>query len=162
MKIELKAFKHFPSISEETNAFSATIYVDGKNVGQCDNRGQGGCSDYHFKDPATRNAVEKFVEALPEDEWEYDGKKYSKKQNLSDFLDDLASKIIEQKEAEKMVKKAQKIKAQALANGAKIVFQIDQGYQVSWLPLKTDQNQPRLIALIAEKYKVSTEKITVL
>ena len=41
MKIELKNFKHFPSISEETEAFSATIYVEGQRMFLASNRGHG-------------------------------------------------------------------------------------------------------------------------
>ena len=41
MKIELKSVKHYESMSEETNCFQATIYIDGKRVGEASNRGYG-------------------------------------------------------------------------------------------------------------------------
>jgi len=48
MKVELKSVKVNQRMSEETLCFSATIYVDGKKVGEVLNRGCGGCNDYHF------------------------------------------------------------------------------------------------------------------
>jgi hypothetical protein len=41
MKIELKNIKHYESMSEETNCFQATIYIDGKRAGEASNRGHG-------------------------------------------------------------------------------------------------------------------------
>jgi len=48
MKIELKNVKHNERFSEETNCFSATLYVDGKRIGEVANRGYGGCDEYGF------------------------------------------------------------------------------------------------------------------
>lgn len=47
MQITLKNIKHSPSLSEETNAFTATVYIDGVNVGDVSNHGTGGCNMYH-------------------------------------------------------------------------------------------------------------------
>jgi hypothetical protein len=41
MNIELKSFKHFASLSEETEAFSAMVYVDGKRAFIAENTGKG-------------------------------------------------------------------------------------------------------------------------
>jgi hypothetical protein len=48
--IELKNIKHMPSLSEETDAYSATIYVDGKKFAEVSNHGHGGSDDYHSID----------------------------------------------------------------------------------------------------------------
>lgn len=42
MQIVLKNVKNHADMSEETNCFSATIYVDGKKVGTVKNDGRGG------------------------------------------------------------------------------------------------------------------------
>ena len=47
MKIELKNVKHIEHMSEETNCFTASIYIDGKRAGEVSNRGQGASHDYH-------------------------------------------------------------------------------------------------------------------
>lgn len=47
MKIELRNIRINARLSEETNCFSATLYVDGKKVGECLNRGHGGETEVH-------------------------------------------------------------------------------------------------------------------
>lgn len=42
MKIEIKNIIHSVSLSEETNAFVADLYVDGKKIAKCSNDGRGG------------------------------------------------------------------------------------------------------------------------
>ena len=41
-RIELKNVKHMEALSEETHAYSATVYVDGKRWASVSNQGQGG------------------------------------------------------------------------------------------------------------------------
>lgn len=65
MNIELKNVKFHASMSEETNCFEATIYVDGKKIGDVNNRGYGGPNDYHYTDKARGDAFEKYCRALP-------------------------------------------------------------------------------------------------
>ena len=43
--ITLKSIKHMPSLSEETAAYTATIYVDGVKFAYVSNRGHGGCDE---------------------------------------------------------------------------------------------------------------------
>lgn len=47
MKIELKNFKHAAFASEETLCFEATVYVDGKKLGDASNSGRGGCTNIY-------------------------------------------------------------------------------------------------------------------
>lgn len=47
MKIEIKNIKHSRSLSEETNAFAADIFINGEKVGSCSSRGNGGSTDYY-------------------------------------------------------------------------------------------------------------------
>ena len=43
MKIELKNLKHYPAFTEETEAFTATVYVDGNRLCTAENTGKGSC-----------------------------------------------------------------------------------------------------------------------
>ncbi|PUZ21298.1 hypothetical protein DCC81_25150 [Chitinophaga parva] len=45
MKIEIKNISHSERLSEETHAFAATLYIDGKKVGNVRNEGMGGPTD---------------------------------------------------------------------------------------------------------------------
>lgn len=47
MEIEIKNIKHSRSLSQETNAFAADIFINGEKVGFCSNRGNGGCTSYN-------------------------------------------------------------------------------------------------------------------
>lgn len=47
MKIEIKNVKYAAFASEETNCFSATVYIDGVKCGDASNDGHGGCTFIH-------------------------------------------------------------------------------------------------------------------
>jgi hypothetical protein len=47
MKVELKKISFNERMSEETNCFTADLYINGRKVGECKNEGHGGCTDYH-------------------------------------------------------------------------------------------------------------------
>ena len=48
MHIDLKSFKHYSRLSQETVAFDAVLYVDGKKMGTVQNEGRGGAHRYGF------------------------------------------------------------------------------------------------------------------
>lgn len=48
VKIELKNIHTNERLSEETNCYSADLYVNGKKVGTTGNRGCGGCDEVHL------------------------------------------------------------------------------------------------------------------
>lgn len=47
-RITIGAFKHFAGMSEETEAFTANVLLDGKVIGYADNAGKGGCTHVRF------------------------------------------------------------------------------------------------------------------
>jgi len=47
MKIELKKITYSARLSEETSAFAADIWIDGRRAGEVRNDGQGGSNRYH-------------------------------------------------------------------------------------------------------------------
>ena len=70
MKIELKNIKFSEALSEETNAFTANLYINGKKVGYCKNQGHGGCTDYHADEPEHREIIkeaEEYFKSLPKE-----------------------------------------------------------------------------------------------
>lgn len=64
-KIELRRITHNARLSQETNAFAADIYVDGKKVGTAQNAGHGGPTDYHITPRELREAIEDYAKSLP-------------------------------------------------------------------------------------------------
>lgn len=61
MKIELKNIKVYTKLSEETNCYTASLYVDGKRIGYVANRGCGGPDEFDGDDGAY-NRADKWLE----------------------------------------------------------------------------------------------------
>ncbi len=64
MKIEVRNLKHSASLSDETYAYTATIYVDGKPAFHASNHGTGGPDMYHPIAPFTYADVKRVDEYL--------------------------------------------------------------------------------------------------
>lgn len=67
MKIELRNIKILASLSEETPAYTGTLFVDGKKIGDVSNHGHGGCDEYHG-DEAAYTAAARFIHAQEKDD----------------------------------------------------------------------------------------------
>lgn len=57
MQLTLRNIKHSPSLSEETNAYTATVYKDGKPFCHVSNHGHGGCDMQHPIAPFTYDDI---------------------------------------------------------------------------------------------------------
>lgn len=103
MNIELKKLKIYPAMSEETTAFSATLFIDGKEICQCKNDGRGGQTDIQgYND--VREILEKanaFLKKQRKGEKTYDG-------YLEDFVDNLVAKEDAKKQTDSIIKKMDK------------------------------------------------------
>jgi hypothetical protein len=113
MKIELKNVKFYERMSEETNAFTADIFVNGKNVGYAKNDGHGGCTDYHHnsaKDREIIDAAEKHCLTLPPINYSFG----EIDMNLENKIDQLFEEWLKAKGENKLQKKLQKDMLEAL------------------------------------------------
>ncbi len=63
MEITLKNISHNERLSEETNCFSATIYIDGKNAGEASNHGHGGPTMIHPRE--LEQKINAYTKTLP-------------------------------------------------------------------------------------------------
>lgn len=77
MKIQIKNIQFSEAMSEETNAFAASLYINGKKVGGCKNTGQGGCTDYWGDTPEDREIIKE-----AEDYFRSQPKKHSERFNF--------------------------------------------------------------------------------
>lgn len=64
MKLELKNVKIHPDMSQETDCFSADLWVDGKKTGQVRNEGHGGSHRYDIP-YAIQDKLHEWAKALP-------------------------------------------------------------------------------------------------
>lgn len=128
MKIELKKIKIAANMSEETTAFTAELFVNGKNIGYVKNDGRGGCTDYYNnpdeKSKEALKAAEAYCLTLPE----VDYGSFKHKMDLETFIDELLDKHLKEKEKIKLEKKM--VDA--------IIFGVPNGY--SYTQIK--QNRP--------------------
>ena len=95
MKIELKNVKISESLSEETTAFTADIFVNGKKAGYARNDGRGGCTNYQpFQETRELlNEAEKFTLTLPKIKYDFNGKTFEMDSNLENVIDNLLEKF---------------------------------------------------------------------
>lgn len=116
MKIELKKIKHARSLSEETNAFTAELHVNGEYVADCKNAGHGGQTDIHARFSTDENKrkyyhnlvqqAEVFCKKLPKlpSEFSKDGLAMS----LDFYIDLEVEKDLNKKEVQRVIKKLDK------------------------------------------------------
>lgn len=106
MKIELRKLKIVESMSEETTAFTADIYIEGYKSGYAKNDGQGGCTFYHTYE--VRRDLIKQAEAyclgLPAKDYG----SFKLPMNLEHFIDKIVDETLQAKEQAKFDKKLQK------------------------------------------------------
>jgi hypothetical protein len=117
MKIELKQVKYYERLSEETNCFSAFVYVDGIKCASAENRGVGGMTDIWPLDIKYKELVkqaEEFCKTLPPYVFS-DGDTMPYK--LDTLVDELFEKHLDEKYKEKHAKKMQKLFNDAIVIG---------------------------------------------
>lgn len=110
MKITLKNVKHYESMSEETDCFEASLYVDGKKVGRVSNRGTGGSNDYHLDDFSLEKKLDDWCKTnLPK--WKMsdtfsDGDDEENDTNLEIYIGELLESYLKTKELKKHLAKS--------------------------------------------------------
>lgn len=110
MKIELKKIAFYERMSEETNAFTADIYVNGVKTGYAKNDGRGGCTWYHAfegKENLLKEA-EAYAKTLPPIPYDFGDRKTTIEVDLEFLINDLLEKHLATKENAKFAKKREK------------------------------------------------------
>ena len=121
MKIELRKLKVAEHMSEGTTAFTADLFVDGVNIGYAKNDGRGGCTDYNiipgkkfssggFDFDTNREILikaEAFCLTLPPIKYPaaHGMKTFEVPMNLENFIDELVSAHLKEKDQKKFEKK---------------------------------------------------------
>lgn len=68
----LKGLKMYPRLSTDSEAFSATLYFDGKKLADCTDDGNGGCVDVRFLDRSNEKPFYDWIKSQPERRYEAD------------------------------------------------------------------------------------------
>jgi hypothetical protein len=120
MKIELKNIQHSEALSEETNAFSASLYINDIKAGTASNRGHGGPTDYHALNERGRQLIkeaEEYCKTLPPEKFTAGGEEHTLDSNLEVYIDNLLQKHLEQKDLQKFRNKLDKAIQQTIVFG---------------------------------------------
>lgn len=107
MKVELKRLQIYERMSQETTAFNADVWIDGKKAGTAKNAGHGGNTDVRIDDRALAAALREYGKKLVPDE-------YKKFPPPGDewIVDDLVERAHAAKETARVAKKTAKIDAE--------------------------------------------------
>jgi hypothetical protein len=134
MKIELKNFKYYDRLSEETLCFVGNIWVNGIKCGYAENSGKGGCTSYHHEGTQESRELirqaEEYCLKLPPIIYKASAT-YNKDikidMNLTNYIDDLCCELVKKKEkdaiAKKLNKEMQKGILIGIDNGNEIAYQ---------------------------------------
>lgn len=106
MKVELKRLQVYERMSQETTAFNADVWIDGKKAGTAENNGHGGNTNVRIADRALAAALREYGKTLVPDEY----KEFSPGDEW--IVDDLVEKTCAAKESARVAKKSAKIDAQ--------------------------------------------------
>lgn len=128
-EFEIKSFKHLESRSEETNCFSAILYINGKKMADCGNSGHGGPTDVTFF-PQYRKMereIEEFLKTQPKIKFE----SCEFGRTLDYIVDELVEELLVAKHLKKLLKKT----------GQYLIFQNAQGsyHQIGWKKYRVDE-----------------------
>ena len=132
MQIELKNFRFYDRLSEETYCFTANIWVNGTKCGNAENRGYGGETDYHHEGTEQSKELikqaEEYCLKLPPIVWKSisSGKDLSLDMNLTRYIDELVSALVKKKDEENIAKKMNKEMQKGILIG------IDEGGDIAY------------------------------
>jgi len=147
MNVTLKSVKIHPDMSEETNCFSATIYLDNKRVGTVRNSGRGGCNDYHWEKPEAGRQIEEFAKTLPlPSEYFSEGLPM----DIDLFIDDLMEKHEENKQYKRSCKTKTLFRLEGQEKGVYYEIKIPYSTQVK-LKLQ-EKHGDKLVEIINERF----------
>jgi hypothetical protein len=108
MEIKLKNIHVDFRLSEETNAFTADLFINGKNAGTAINDGHGGMTTCRAKDREGAELIrdaEIWCEQLPREVMQYDdGSKHTMSVSLDYYLDTMVDEHIAKKEQARIEK----------------------------------------------------------
>lgn len=104
-KIELRKIHHHKGISEETNAFDAEVWVDGRKAGFASNRGHGDPVLVHYDSPIWEQKVDAFIKTLPEKEGKVGSKSFKYKEDEDSYFSTLVSEDLRLRELKRNINK---------------------------------------------------------
>lgn len=157
MNIELKRFTTNARLSQETTAFAADVWVDGKKAGHAENDGHGGSTMVHL-DPSVRAAVEAHGKALVPPEYKFIG-------GAEWIVDQLVEAELQKKHDKAQARKLAGIDAKeksACEKRGLRAARLRSGDTWLWFAFKADADPKAVANAIAVKEKMSVDELVML
>lgn len=158
MKIELKRFTTSARLSQETTAFAADVWVDGKKAGYAENDGHGGSTNVHL-DPAVHDAVEAHGKAQMPAE-------YARFTSGAEWLvDELVEAELKKRDDKSLARRLAKYDAQekvACEKQGLRAARLRHGNTWLWFAYKPDADPKVAANAIAAKKKMAVDELVVL
>jgi len=159
LKVELRRVSVSARLSEETTAFAADIWVNGKRVGYAKNDGRGGATSVSFSEPAMRHVVDAFAKPLQPDGYRH----------LMDpcewLVDDLLDKHVQKKSDDRFAKKLAKLDASEKISAAALgmaVARYRSGDSWAWIRFPDGKDANEAIAVHAKNHKRVVDEAVIL
>ena len=161
MKIELKSVKYFASLSEETNCFQATVWIDGKKVGTAENLGHGGPTDIDFNDRRQEDKFIAYAKSLPPTV-------YPARDNLPEMtiessadgiIDTLFDEYLAKKDEDKLDKEGKKMREANMKKGLMCTIRIKTSRAYYWKGLVSESQVPQAIEKMSEVFRSRNEAV---
>jgi len=104
MNIELRNVKIYKGMSQETIAFNANVYVDGKKVGEASNEGHGGSNRFDLFENGRRDweLQDKCEKEAAKYTWSYDGETFN--HSLDSYIGSLVDNEVDERELKRKLK----------------------------------------------------------
>ena len=158
MHIELKRFTSNARLSQETTAFAADVWVDGRKVGSAENDGHGGATMVHL-DTSIRDKVEAYGKALvPAEYASFTG-------GAEWVVDQLVEAELAKRFDKKIAKADAKEKSYCAAHGlcaARFLHKTPWSQGWTWFSFPPGADPKETAAAIAAKNKTSVDELVVL
>ncbi|TAM96680.1 MAG: hypothetical protein EPN39_13195 [Chitinophagaceae bacterium] len=111
MKIELKNIHYSEQLSEETAAFSASLYINGYKAGTVSNQGHGGATNYTPFNEKGRQLIKEakaYCKSLPPEKYTVGGEEHQLDMNLELYMDNLLTDYLKEKDLQQFRKEIKK------------------------------------------------------
>ena len=150
--ITLKSVKIYERLSEETTAFSATVYYAGRKAGEASNDGHGGSTMIRL-DPATRATVEAWAQAnVPPGEDPCDG---AVEYHVDNLVEAHAQAAHEAREAKRVARidaqETAKLRARGLAVVVRLHYMTPRGETMLWAGAQDAASLPATMEALAKR-----------
>jgi hypothetical protein len=158
VNVELKRFTTNARLSQETTAFAADVWIDGKKAGTAENDGRGGSTLVRL-DPSVRGKVESYGQTLVPAE--YKGCTGGAEWIVDQLVEAELQKRSDREFAKKIAKADAKEKAACDKQGLHAA-RLRHGDTWLWFAFKTGADPKKLADAIAAKHQTLVDDLVVL